>query len=64
MIGKKTRRLYPYIPLENNNLERRLEKKLGDVNCFINSVNKIKKMVCYFKDENFQSKKQYKNIKC
>ena len=41
-MEQKTHRLYPSAPLENRDLEQRLEKKLNDVNNFNNSVNKIK----------------------
>ena len=36
-------RLYPSAPLENKDIEQRLEKKLNDVNSFNNSINNIKK---------------------
>ena len=56
-----------YIPqhlfLENIVLEKRLEKKINDVNSFNNHVNNIKKMITYFKDKNQKSKKKYKNYK-
>ena len=60
----KTERLYPSAPLlENIDLEKRLEKKINDVNSFNNHVNNIKEMVTYFKDKNHKSKKRYKNYK-
>ena len=37
-----TLKLYPSAPLENNDLEHRLEKKLNDVYSFKYSVNDIK----------------------
>ena len=61
--GTKCEKLYPSPPLENIDLERRLEKKLNDVNSFNNSVNNIKEMITYFKDKNHKSKKKYKNYK-
>ena len=55
----KTEKLYPSaLLLENIDLERRLEKKLNDVNSFNNSNNNIKEMITYFKDKNNRSKKK------
>ena len=60
----KTERLYPSAPLlENIDLEKRLEKKINDVNSFNNHVNNIEEMIIYFKDKNHKSKKRYKNYK-
>ena len=60
----KTDRLYPTAPLlENIDLEKRLEKKIDDVNSFKNHVNNNKEMITYFKDKNNKSKKRYKNYK-
>ena len=60
----KTDRLYPSAPLlENIDLEKRLEKKINDVNSFNNHINNIKEMITYFKDKNHKSKKKYKNYK-
>ena len=60
----KTERLYPSAPLlENIDLEKRLEKKINDVNSFNNHINNIKEMITYFKDKNNKSKKKYKNYK-
>ena len=56
-------RLYPSAPIENFDLEQRLEKKLNDVNSFNNSINNIKEMITYFKNKNHKSKKRYKNYK-
>ena len=57
-------KLYPSAPLlENINLEKRLEKKLNDVNSFNNHINNIKEMITYFKDKNNKSKKRFKNYK-
>ena len=56
--------LYPSAPLlENIDLEKRLEKRLNDVNSFNNHINNIKEMITYFKDKNNKSKKKYKNYK-
>ena len=60
----KTERLYPSAPLlENIDLEKRLEKKINDVNSFNNHINNIKEMITYFKDRNHKSEKRYKNYK-
>ena len=63
-MEQKTDRLYPSAPLlENIDLEKRLEKKINDVNSFNNHVSNIKEMIQYFKDKNHKSKKRYKNYK-
>ena len=63
-MDSKTDKLYPSAPLlENIDLEKRLEKKLNDVNSFNNHINNIKEMITYFKDKNNKSKKKYKNYK-
>ena len=54
----KTERLYPSAPLENIDLEQRLEKKFNDVNSFNNSINNIKEMITFFKDKTNKSKKR------
>ena len=60
----KTDKLYPSAPLlENIDLEKRLEKKLNDVNSFNNHISNIKEMINYFKDKINKSKKKYKNYK-
>ena len=60
----KTERLYPSAPLlQNIDIEKRLEKKINDVNSFNNHINNIKEMITYFKDKNNKSKKRYKNYK-
>ena len=63
-MDQKCDKLYPSAPLlENIDLEKRLEKKINDVNSFNNHVNNIKEMITYFKDKNHKSKKRYKNYK-
>ena len=59
----KTDRLYPSAPLENIDLQQRLEKKTNDVNSFNNHINNVKEMIIYFKDKNNKSKKKYKIYK-
>ena len=57
-------RLYPTASLlENIDLEKRLEKKINDVNSFNNHISNIKEMITYFKDKNHKSKNKYKNYK-
>ena len=63
-MEQKCEKLYPSAPLlENIDLEKRLEKKINDVNSFNTHVNNIKEMIAYFKDKNRKSKKRYKNYK-
>ena len=63
-MDQKCDKLYPSAPLlENIDLEKRLEKKINDVNSFNNHINNIKEMITYFKDKNNKSKKRYKNFK-
>ena len=62
-MEQKTDRLYSSAPLENLNLERRLEKRINDVNSFDNHINSIKEMITYFKYEINKSKKKYKKDK-
>ena len=63
-MEQKCDKLYPSAPLlENIDLEKRLEKKINDVNSFINHINNIKEMITYFKDRNNKSKKRYKKYK-
>ena len=63
-MEQKTDRLYPTAPiLENNDVEKRLEKETNDVNSFNNHVINIKELITHFKDKNHKSKKKYKNYK-
>ena len=62
-MERKCDRLYPFAPLENDDLERRLEEKLNDVNSFNDLMNNNKETITYFKDKNHKSKKKYKTIK-
>ena len=63
-MEQKCDKLYPSAPLlENIDLEKRLEKKINDVNSFNNHINNIKEMITYFKDRNNKSKKRYKKYK-
>ena len=63
-MEQKCDKLYPSAPLlENIDLEKRLDKKINDVNSFNNHVNNIKEMITYFKDKTHKSKKRYKYYK-
>ena len=62
-MEQKTDRLYPSAPIENIDIEQRLEKKINDVKKFTNHINNIKEMIAYFKDENNKSKKKCKKYK-
>ena len=45
-MEQKTDRWYPSAPLlENIDLEKRLEKRINDVNNFNNQINNIKEMI-------------------
>ena len=62
-MDQKCDRLYPRAPLQNIDLQQRLEKKIKDVNSFNNHINNIKEMITYFKDKNYKSEKKYKKYK-
>ena len=59
-MERKTGRLYPSAPLEEVDLEKRLEKKLNDVISFNKHISNIKGMITYFNDKCNKSKKNYK----
>ena len=62
-MEQKSDRLYPSAPLQQDDLEQRLEKKLNDVNSFNNHISNIIEMIKYFKDKNNKSKKRYRKNK-
>ena len=62
-MEQKTDRLHASAPLEKDDLDKRLQKKLNDVNSFKNHINNIKQRIKYFKDKNHKSKKNSKNYK-
>ena len=49
--------------IKKDDIEHRLERKLNDVNSFINHISNIKEMITYFKDKNHKSKRDIKSIK-
>ena len=55
-MEQKTPRLNPAAPLENIDLEQRLEKKSNDANSFNNFNKNLKVLSTYFKDKNHKSK--------
>ena len=61
-MEQRSDRLYPSAPLENIDLEQRLEKRLSVVISFNNSINNIKKMIIYFRDKNHKPKKKLKKL--
>ena len=62
-MQQKCDRLYPSAPLEDIDLEQRLEKKLKVVISFNNSINNIKEMITYFKDKTTNQKRDIEIIK-
>ena len=58
-MDQETDIIYPSAPLKNSDLEQGLAEK-NDVNSLNNSINNIKGMITYFKDENNKSKKKNK----
>ena len=62
-MEQKSDRFHPSAPPEKDiDLEQRSHKQLVDVNSFSISINNIKKVIPYFKDENIKSKKKQKKI--
>ena len=59
-MSTPTLNLNPSAPLEKDDSEQRLEKKLNYVNSFNNS---IKEMITYFKDKNKKSTKIYRDYR-
>ena len=62
-MEQKTQRFYPFAPLENIDLEQKLERKVNDVNGFNISIDDIKGLITFFKDKNHTSKKKLKRYK-
>ena len=59
-LEQETDRIYPCAPLENNNddIERRIEKRLSDVNSFNKHFSNVKELITYIRDKNHKSKKK------
>ena len=56
-------RLYPSAPLQQEDLEQRLEKKLNDVNSLNNYINNIKEMITLIqRQKNPKRNKKYKTL--
>ena len=51
-MDRKCDRLYTLAPVEKDDLEKRLEKKLNDVISFNNDISNLKEMIAYCKDKN------------
>ena len=58
-----TLKLYQSRPFEKIDIERRLQKKLNDVNSFNKSIKNIKEKITNFKIKNHKSKMKCKNYK-
>ena len=56
-MEQKTDRFFLSAPLEKDDLEQRLEKKLNDVNSFNNSISNIKEMITSFVDKYHKTNK-------
>ena len=62
-MDQKCDRLYPSAPLQNIDLEKRLEKQLNDVTSYNIHFNNIKEMITYFKGKTINQKRDIKIIK-
>ena len=62
-MEQKCDRFYPTAPLQNIDLEQRLEKKINDVNSFNHHVNNNKETITYFKTKTLNQKRNIKIIK-
>ena len=64
-MEQKSDRLYPSAPFENKNddLERRIEKKLSDVNSFNNHISNNKEMIKISKIKTTNQKRDIKILK-
>ena len=62
-MDQKCDRLNPPAPLQNTDLEQRLEKKLNNVSSFNNHINNINELITYFKDRTINQKRDIKIMK-
>ena len=62
-MEQKTDRLYTSAPLDNIDLEQRLQRNIDGLNSFNNSINNLREMSTYLKDRNNKSKNKYKKHK-
>ena len=56
-----TLKFYSSEHLQVNDLEEKVEKKMNDVNSFLNSIRNMKEINTYFKQKDHKPKKKYKN---
>ena len=57
-----TAKIYTLEPLEPiTNVEQRLEKQINDLSSFNFSIDFLKDLINYFKEENCKSKKKYES---
>ena len=61
-MEQRTDRLHPSLK-KNKDLEKRLEKKVKEVNSFNNHINNIKELITYFKGKKRDSEKKIKKFK-
>ena len=54
-MQQKTPKFHPSAPLEDNEWEQKLESKLNDVKCLLNSIINIKELITYLKDKSHKS---------
>ena len=54
-----TKKLFPSVPLEKDDLKQRLERKLNDVNSFTNSLNNIRERILFFQRQKTKMRKKF-----
>ena len=62
-MGQKRDRWYPSAPLQQDDLDHRLELKLNDLYSFNNHIDNFKEMITYFKDKKTNPKRIKENKK-
>ena len=60
-MQRKTPMLYSSTPLENNDLEQRIEKRLSDASSSSNSIKNNKEMIVYYGEKIINPKRLIKN---